>query len=163
MSMKKILLILLMSLMLGAQAQIVTKGSCKALRQVHDLNFVMDFSKAQIMGQSELFFSVENEDWVRDDIITLCTNTINKQLDGKLTVTPNNTSTLSLKLIVLKVSKNGSFYCKAELTDKDKKLAEIHEIRSSYGDFMGTNLHRIKVGSQKLGVKLGKFLKYQIR
>ena len=163
MPMKKLLPILLMSLVLGAKAQIVTKGSCRALRQAHDINFVMDFSKAQIMGQSELFFSVENEDWVRDDIVTLCANNINKQLDGKLTVTPNNSSTLSLKLIVLKISKNGSFYCKAELTNTEKKLAEIHEIRSSYGDFMGTNVHRIKVGSQKLGVKLGKFLRYQIR
>ncbi len=161
--MKKLLLILLMSLMLGAKAQIVTKGSCKVLRQVHDINFVMDFSKAQIMGQSEIGFSIDNEDWAREDIVTLCVNNLNKQLNGKLVVNTNSTSALTLKLIVIKISKNGAFYCKAELTDNEKKLAEIHEIRSGYGDLMGASIHRIKVGAQKLGVKMGKFLGNQIR
>lgn len=161
--MKKLLLILLMSLILGAKAQIVTKGNCKALRQVRDINFVMDFSKAQIMGQSEIGFSIDNEDWAREDIVTLCVNNLNKQLNGKLVVNTNSTSALTLKLIVIKISKNGAFYCKAELTDNEKKLAEIHEIRSGYGDLMGASIHRIKVGAQKLGVKMGKFLGNQIR
>lgn len=161
--MKKLLIILFLSITAVTNAQIVTKGSCKTLRNVHDINFVMDFSRAQIMGQSEPVFAIKNEDWHREDIVTLCVNNINKQLDGKMTVNTNNTSALTLKLIVIKISKNGAFYCKAELHDQEKKLADIREMRSGYGDLMGANIHRIKVGSQKLGVKLGKFIGRQIR
>lgn len=161
--MKKLLVILFLSIAAVTNAQIVTRGSCKTLRSVHDISFEMDFSKAQIMGKSEAVFAVNNEDWQREDIVTLCVNNLNKQLDGKLTVNTNNTSALTLKLIVIKISKNGAFYCKAELHDQEKKLAEIHEIRSGYGDLIGANVHRIKVGSQKLGIKLGKFIGRQIR
>ena len=161
--MKRVLLILFMSITFAAEAQIVIKGSCKSLRNVRDINFVMDFSKAQIMGQSEIGFSIDNEEWVKDDIVTLCVNNLNKQLNGKLTVNTNNTSELTFNLIVLKISKNGAFYCKAKLTNSEKTLAEISEIRSGYGDLMGANVHRVKVGAQKLGVKLGKFIGYQIR
>ena len=161
--MKRVLLILFMSIAVASEAQIVIKGSCKPLKKVHDINFVMDFSKAQIMGQSEIGFSIDNAEWTREDIVALCVSNLNKQLNGKLTVNTGNTSALTLHLVVLKISKNGAFYCRARLTDKEKNLAEITEIRSGYGDLMGTSIHRIKVGSQKLGVKLGKFLGYQIR
>lgn len=161
--MKRFLLLILMSIAMFAEAQIVTKGSCKNLRNVRDINFVIDFSKAQIMGKSEPVFAVNNEDWQKEEITALCVSNINKQLDGKMTVNTNNTSALTLKLIVIRISKNGAFYCKAELLDQEKKLAEIHEIRSGYGDLIGANIHRIKVGSQKLGVKLGKFIGRQIR
>ena len=161
--MKRNLLILFMLTALCAQAQIVIKGSCRTLRNVHDINFVMDFSRAQIMGKSEAEFSSANADWVKEDIVTLCVNNLNKQLDGKMTVNTDNTSALTLRLIVLKISKNGAFYCRAKLTNNEKTLAEITEIRSGYGDLMGDSVHRIKVGSQKLGVKLGKFIGHQIR
>jgi len=161
--MKKVLLILFMLTVLEAKAQIVTKGNCRSLRGARDISFEMDFSEAQIMGQSEIGFSIDNTDWVKDDIVALCVNNINKQLNGKLTVNTNNSSALTLKLIVIKISKSGAFYCKAELTDKENKLADIREIRSGYGDLIGANVHRVKVGSQKLGVKLGKFIGRQIR
>ena len=146
-----------------AGAQIVTKGNCKSLRKVHDINFVMDFSRAQINGQSEAKFAASNADWLKEDVVTLCVNNINKQLEGKMTVNTNNSSALTLRLEVIKISKNGSFYCKAKLTDNEKTLAEIHEIRTTYGDMMGTTVHRIKVGAQKLGVKMGKFVGNQIK
>lgn len=57
----------------------------------------------------------------------------------------------------------GQIQANAVLTDHGAVMAEMTDIKSNYGDLIGSPVHRIKVGSQKLGMKLGRYMYYKIR
>ncbi len=161
--MKPVLLLILISAFMASNAQTLTSGSLDLLKKKNSINLVMDFSQAKIIDNSEVFFAAANPEWEKKEIVTLCSNYINKQLKGRLTIDNDKASQTVLKIIVISVNKNGTFKCKAVLTDNNAIVAEIEDIKSGYGDLIGSSVHRIKVGSQKLGNQLGKFIGRQIR
>lgn len=159
-----ILLALLSTIFIIADAQVVTVNDMSAVKPGSKINFVIDFSKATIMSMNETDFSNYEKDWNKDKptIIGRFQKGVNNKLNGILNVGSYPDSQYTLKVTVTAISDVGNVYCDAVITDKDGTvLFSVNNVNggSEPPILPGSKLARIKTWAFLTGRSLGNNMK----
>ena len=159
-----ILLALLSTIFMIADAQVVTVNDMSAVKPGSKINFVIDFSKATIMGMNETDFSNYEKDWHKDQptIIRRFQKGVNNKLGGVLNLGSYPNSEFTMKVTVKTISDMGNVYCDAAIVDKGGTV--IFNVNNVNGGseppiLPGSKLARIKTWAYLTGRSVGGILK----
>ena len=146
------------ALFTSANAQAV-KGTFSPLQEETRVNFIVDFSEADIMGMSEDEFYDYEEDWEHDkvEVLSLFTNYANDVMDNVPRLGNYKNVNYTLKLIVRAVDIKGNYDCDVLLMKGDDVIGEGIGLMAKGGKF-GSKLNLMKDGAENTGKALGKFL-----
>lgn len=163
---KRLLLFLVCSCfyVLYAAAQEVTENKFSAVKPGSKINFVMDFSKASIMGMNETDFSNYEKDWNKDKptIVVRFQKGANGKLGDILNIGSYPDSPYTLTVTVKNISDVGNVYCDAVIIDKDGTV--VFSVKDVNGGseppiLPGTKLAKIKAWAFLTGRSLGSIIK----
>ena len=146
-------------------AQKLVSGSVENLKKNGVVLVEIDYSKAVIMGMGEKAFADYENEWTKDqsDVTFAFINGVNNKTGNLLAAGHSIDCDLTMKIQVVAINEHGDWRCKAIVTNKQNQtICEIDEIISK-GCNVGTKMHHIKVGAEKAGNKLGKFLNKSIK
>lgn len=159
-----ILLALLSAIFMIVDAQVVTVNDMSAVKPGSKINFVIDFSKASIMGMNEKDFSNYEKDWNKDrpTIVDRFQKGVNSKLSDMLRVGSYPDSEYTMKVTVKTISDMGNVYCDAVIVDKSGTV--IFSVNNVNGGteppiLPGSKLARIKTWSYLTGRSLSGILK----
>lgn len=157
-------LALFCSFFLAVAAQEVNENKFSSVKPGSKINFVIDFSKASIMGMNETDFSSYEKDWKKDKptIVGRFQKGVNNKLGDMLNVGSYPDSEFVLKVSVKNISDVGNVYCDAVITDKSGNV--IFSVKNVNGGtepplLPGTKLAKIKTWAFLTGRSLGGIMK----
>ncbi len=169
--------LLLLAFPLNISSQGLISGTLEPLKDIHIANVIVDWSKVLIDDKTEKkwlesreqerpqYDAVEElEKELKQQVIMKfipASNDITKNKGFKLV--RNKKTTISLKIIPLKVKRNGANVCQFEFfyTDSEESFATI-ELKSDSGIF-GSMSNLWADGFRNAGVNFGGFMKKEIK
>ena len=165
--MKKITtaLLFMLTLALGANAQVFTYGSMDVLSNANYVNLEVDFSKAVIHGMDEKEFSSYEPDYKKDKpgIVGLIYDYAQRKCSGLIHIGQYEDAEYTLLCTINRVSAKGNFECELKLVDsKGKMIAHVENIKGKGGVF-GTKLNLMKDGAESTGKAIGTLVRDEIR
>lgn len=159
-------LALFLSFFMAAAAQEGRVNNLSSVKPGSKINFVIDFSKASIMGMNEKDFSNYEKDWLKDQptIIGRFQKGVNNKLSDMLSVGSYPDSGYTLTVTVKTISDVGNVYCDAVITDKAGTV--LFSVKNINGGseppiLPGTKLAKIKAWAFLAGRSLGGILKQE--
>ncbi len=157
-------LALFSSLFMAVAAQEVTENKFSAVKPGSKINFVMDFSKASIMGMNETDFSNYEKDWNKDKptIVGRFQKGANGKLGDILNIGSYPDSPYTLTVTVKNISDVGNVFCDVVITDKNGSV--LFSAKNVNGGaepplLPGTKLAKIKAWAFLTGRSLGGIMK----
>ncbi len=151
----------MVALTAAGNAQTIASGSIDCLTDAGVANIKIDYSKAAIFGMGETAFAEYEEDWDKDQpaIVMNIVRGINFHTSQYFSIGYRLECDLDFNILVASINQDGSWNCKATVTDKSGNvLCEITDIVSDSGQG-GTKLRRIKKGALNTGLSIGMYLK----
>lgn len=158
--MKKLFLLILLSIVSTSIVAQEYYGSFKEIAQEGKAKIVVDYSEALIHGMSEEEFAEYEPDWKKDKpvVIGKFLAYFSEELDGMLVCHGKAASPFTVLVKMLSINVKGNTVLSIHILKDNVEVATIKGIKEDGGTF-GSKLNLIKDGAEHVGEKSGAFLK----